>query len=95
MATPKRKPQAVENGARFGGETLTFVDANEAIRPLRDQIVVEPMDVVYSKIIHVKQGDRPFRGTIRAVGPGHYPKRYDHPDKHKRSKMWDSTRFQP
>lgn len=84
-----------ERGVRFGGETMTRVEAHEVIRPLRDQLVVEPLDVVYSRYIQVAQLTKPLRGRVLAVGPGHYPKRYDHPDKHKRTKYWDGTRFQP
>ncbi len=30
-----------------------------------------------------------------SCGPGCYPKKYDHRDKHKRTKTWDSTRLRP
>ena len=65
------------------------------IRPLRDQIIVEPLKVVLSKTIVVVEDTLPLRGIVKAVGPGCYPKRYDHPDKHKRSRMWDSEVFEP
>ena len=82
-------------GARFGGETMTVIPATATLRPLRDVIIVEPEDVIYSRYIAVRQLTKPLKGTVLAVGPGHYPKRYDHPDKHKRTKTWDSKRFQP
>ena len=70
------KPKAVKNGARFGGETLTFVPADCNLRPLRDVIVVEPCDVRYSSTLWAPQKGRTFRGIVRAVGPGTYPAYY-------------------
>lgn len=89
------QPHGWEFGARSGGETLTFIPADQRIRPLRDQIVVEPLDVIYSRYLIVDHRSKPLRGRVLAVGPGHYPKQYDHPEKHKRTKTWDSKRFQP
>lgn len=82
-------------GARFGGETLTSISADEKIRPLRDMLVIEPEDVVYSRYIFVGQNTKPLRGIVRAAGPGIYPHCYDHPEKHKRTKMWESKVFRP
>jgi co-chaperonin GroES (HSP10) len=82
-------------GARFAGETLEHVPGNEKIRPLRDQIIVAPLEVVYSRYIYVGQNHKPLRGKVLAVGPGCYPKVYDHPEKHKRTKMWESKAFRP
>lgn len=82
-------------GVRYGGETLTRIDASERLRPLRDTIILEPEDVIYSRYIHVEQLTKPLRGVVLAVGPGTYPKKYDHPEKHKRTKTWDSTSFLP
>lgn len=43
---------------------------NSPLRPLRDRIIVRPLDVVMSTII-VTLGDRkPRRGVVVAVGPG-------------------------
>lgn len=80
---------------RFGGETFTGVPASCTIRPLRDQIILEPIEVTYSDTILVINETKPLKGRILAIGPGHYPKKYDHQDKGKRTKMWDSTRFRP
>ena len=82
-------------GARFGGETLTMIAADEKIRPLRDSIVLQPEDVVYSKYLIVEHKTKPLKGKVLAVGPGHYPIRYDHAEKHKRTKSWSSKVFQP
>jgi len=81
--------------ARVTHDTNTRVSADKAIRPLRDQIVVEPLNVVLSSVIVTHEDTQPLRGIVKAVGPGHYPKMYDHPDKHRRTKMWDSEVFQP
>ena len=84
-----------ERGARLIPETLTFIGADQGIRPLRDTIVLEPLDVVYSRYIFIDRRTKPLRGRVLAVGPGTYPKKYDHPEKHKRTKTWDSKAFRP
>ena len=73
----------------------TYVREDEQIRCLHDNIVVEPLPVEHSKVLEVVEFGKPLRGIVKAVGPGHYPMRYDHPDKHRRTKMWRSSRFQP
>ncbi len=77
------------------------------IHPLRDQLIVEPLDVVYSRRLIVKRDTRPLRGIVLAVGPGHYPLRYcscesvcygrvcNNPPKHQRRFTWNSKHFQP
>jgi co-chaperonin GroES (HSP10) len=92
---PKFEKSTIGRGLQAGGETLTVVPAECPIRPLRDQIIVEPLDVVYSRYLIVHSDTKPMRGIVKAVGPGHYPKIYDHPDKHKRTKMRDSSVFRP
>ena len=81
-------------GVRIGNETLGQVSASENVRPLRDQIVLEPLDWEPSKIIAVAYQGKPLRGRVLAVGPGNYPKKYNGP-KGKRSKSWDSKHFVP
>lgn len=82
-------------GVRVGNETCTIVQRTEMVRPLRDQIVVEPLDWRPSKVIIVAgYQDKPLRGIVRAVGPGCYPKRYDG-RKGQRKKSWDSKAFRP
>ena len=61
-----------------------------SLRPLRDQIVVKLEPVKLSKIL-IAERKGTFRGTVIAVGPGCYPKKYS-PD---RSKTWDSKTFLP
>lgn len=81
--------------ARITHDSRTDVPADKMIRPLRDQIIVEPLNVVLSQLIVTREDTKPVRGVVKAVGPGHYPKLYDHEDKHRRTKMWDSDVFQP
>lgn len=85
---------AVSYGQRIGNETLTFVKADERIRPLRDQIIIEPLEMDHGTSLAVVYHGKPLRGIVRAVGPGHYPRRYNGP-KGRRSKSWDAKCFQP
>jgi co-chaperonin GroES (HSP10) len=91
IAAPKR----FARGSRLGAETLTHIPAKTKIHPTFDHIIVEPLDACISSIIYVINEDRPIRGIVRAVGKGIYEKKYDHPDKHKRTKTWDSKAFRP
>lgn len=40
------------------------------LRPLRDQIVVKPLERQASEVIHVIHSEKPNLGTVIAVGPG-------------------------
>jgi co-chaperonin GroES (HSP10) len=73
----------------------TDVPGDYKIRPLRDQIIVEPLNVVLSHTIIVKENTKPLRGIVKAVGPGHYPMRYNADKGPERTKMWKSEVFQP
>ena len=65
--------------AELSHKTVTFVPAEKKLRPLRDVIIVEPLDGNLSAIIEVINECKPVRGIVRAVGPGHYPAVYlDH-----------------
>jgi co-chaperonin GroES (HSP10) len=81
--------------ARVTHDSSTCIEADAKIRPLRDQIIVEPLPVILSRTIVVVEKTKPLRGIVKAVGPGCYPKRYDHPDKHQRTRMRDSEVFEP
>ena len=48
----------------------TCVGKDEQIRPLWDQIVVEPLEVNHSTLIVVIEHSKPLRGIVKAVGPG-------------------------
>jgi co-chaperonin GroES (HSP10) len=82
-------------GGELSSNSITYIAPDEQIKPLFDNIVVEPLDIEHSRILTVIENIKPVRGIVRAVGPGHYPWRYDHPDKHRRTKMWKSQTFQP
>lgn len=82
-------------GAEVSHKTTSAIPADHRIRPLRDWMVVEPLDGTMSAIIKVVTETKPMKGIVRAVGPGCYPKKYDHPDKHRRTKMWDSKALRP
>lgn len=81
-------------GVRVGNELLACIRADEQIRPLRDQIVVEPLPLDHGTSLSVVYGGKPVRGRILAVGPGVYPKRYNG-RKGQRTKSWDSKHFRP
>jgi co-chaperonin GroES (HSP10) len=83
------------HSASLNHDSNTDIPANANIRPLRDQIIVEPLNVVLSQHIIVHEDLKPVRGIIKAVGPGHYPMKYDHEDKAKRTQMWKADVFQP
>lgn len=89
---------AAPNGprsARIDHDSNTSIPADAKLRPLRDQIIVEPLNRVHSHLIVTHEDMKPVRGIVKAVGPGHYPKKYDSDEKHKRTRMWDSDVFQP
>ena len=87
--------------ASLSWDSLTMVPAEATIRCRHDHIIVEPLEVDHgipalsALGFVVRENGRPVRGIVRAVGPGHYPRRYDHPDKHRRTRTWRSRSFQP
>lgn len=81
--------------ARITHDSNTSIPAEAKIRPLRDQVIVEPLNRVHSHLIVTREVTKPLRGIVKAVGPGHYPKKYDSDQKHLRTKMWDSEVFHP
>lgn len=58
---------------------LDFVPANCNLKPTGLKMIVEPIDVVFSRYLIVKTGDAPMRGIVKAVGPGENLKKYDKP----------------
>jgi co-chaperonin GroES (HSP10) len=81
-------------GTRVGNEVLDFVSDQETIRPLRDVIIVEPLEIDHGTSLAVVYRGKPLRGRVLAVGPGVYPRRYDG-SKGKRTKSWLSKCFRP
>jgi hypothetical protein len=94
-----RKGQRFENsrterGGRITEENLAFIPRDMKIHPLRDQIIVAPMDVVHSRVLIVPpHSSKLVRGKVMAAGPGHYPNGYldqwgnKNPPKHQRTAM--------
>lgn len=81
-------------GGELSASSLTYIAPDEQIKPLHDHIVVEPLGIEHSRILTVIENIKPVRGIVKAVGPGHYPLRYDN-EKGRRTKMWRSSTFQP
>jgi co-chaperonin GroES (HSP10) len=81
-------------GTRVGNEIFDFVPATSTIRPLRDVIIIEPLEMDHGTSLQVVYRGKALRGVVRAVGPGCYPKRYDGP-KGRRTKSWDSKHLRP
>jgi len=103
MSAARILPSTTSRGGYAAHHSMDFVPASVRLRPLRDNLIVEPVDVVYSRILIVKVDSKPLRGVVRAVGPGHYPIRYqdkwgdyipDH-DRKRRQKMAAGTHFVP
>jgi hypothetical protein len=92
---PKFEKSRSGRGVGLTNDTLTIVPADVKLRCLRDQMIVQPLDVIHSRYLIVQSKVKPMRGIVKVIGPGHYPHRYDHQDKHKRTKMFAGTRFRP
>jgi len=95
MNVPGLEHASDGRSARITHETTGDVPSGAKIRPLRDQVIIEPLNVVLSQVIIVHETTKPVRGIVKAVGPGHYPKKYDNDDKSRRTLAWDSDVFQP
>lgn len=63
-------------GYRQGNELLAWIKASEHIRPLRDQLVIEPLPLDLNSSLEVVYRGKPVRGIVRAVGPGRHPIKY-------------------
>ena len=88
-------PSRTERGVSLTEENLAFIPADWVLKPLRDQMVVEPLDVVLSRILILPPAEKTLRARVLAIGPGHYPTQYDHSDKHLRTKSWAGLGFVP
>jgi hypothetical protein len=88
-------PSRTSRGVGLSEENLTFIPADVKLRSLRDQMIVEPIDVIRSRILVLPPQDKTLRAKVLTVGPGHYPTQYDHREKHKRTKAWAGLGFMP
>lgn len=93
--SPRILPHRYAPSAELSSRSHTFVPTDATLRPLRDVLIVEPDEVSFSRILITPTDTRPLAGTVKAAGPGHYPDRYDHPEKHKRRKRFAGKRFLP
>lgn len=85
-----------ERGGRITEENITFIPADVKLRPLRDQLIIEPMDVLHSRLLIIPPHQSVLvRGKVIAAGPGLYPNRYDHAEKHRRTKVMAGDVFRP
>jgi hypothetical protein len=82
------------DGARVTNATITRIPGDATLRPLRDGLIVEPLDWEPSKILNVVYMGHPLRGVVRAVGPGGYRLKYDG-RKGVRTRSWESNVFIP
>lgn len=80
------------DGTRVSNRTLTIVPAETQVKPLRDRIVIEPLDWKPSSLIDVVYSGETLRGRVKAIGPGRHPLKYDGP-KGKRTKSWEAKHF--
>lgn len=105
---PKGKrfePSLTGRGVMMTDENITFIPATCRLRMLRDQLVIEPMDVLHSRLLIVPpHKSKLVRGKIIAAGPGLYPNRYADKnghilplgrDKSKRAMVLAGTSFRP
>lgn len=84
-----------DRGMMLNPETIDFIPAHINLRCLRDQMIVQPLDIVHSRVLIVKEfGSKLVRGQVLAIGPGHYPNRYNGP-KGKRTKIMAGEIFVP
>jgi len=84
----------------FESKTPDIVAQGETLRPLRDGILLEPLDWQPSHVIDLVRFGRPLRGIVRAVGPGAYEKRYDYKiddktGRRERTAVRDTAIFRP
>ncbi|MDE2104108.1 MAG: hypothetical protein KGL39_43120 [Patescibacteria group bacterium] len=81
-----------QEGIRLESEENNFIAPTEKLRPLRDQIIVRPLQWEPSRTIQIAGDTRgTLRGEVVAVGPGTYPWCYSKD----RSKRWESKQFRP
>lgn len=61
------------SGVRLADKAVNFVGQGEALRPLRDQIIVKPLPLPLGRRIQADWAGEPVRGRVIAAGPGCYP----------------------
>lgn len=74
------------SGIRIDRKAWDYIPATENIRPLRDRMVLKPIDWKPSGLAVFTKGGTPTRGVVLRIGPGCYPTIYSKD----RSKSWPS-----
>lgn len=72
----KAERKVFDRGALLSHKTTTHIPAHCKIRPINDQILVEPLDGCLSSIVYIASETKPLKGIVRAVGPGMNHKKY-------------------
>jgi co-chaperonin GroES (HSP10) len=88
-------PSKSSRGVGLSEENLTFIPADVELRMLRDCMIVEPVDVIASRILILPPQEKVLRAKVLAIGPGVWLTRYDHAEKHKRTKVYAGTVYRP
>lgn len=98
-------PRAIQKryncGAILDHNVVDYVPATSNVRPTQDRIVVEPVERQWSDIIYVANEGRPFKGIVRAVGPGKYRLGYKDEqgrithERKKRKQVYETKAFVP
>lgn len=78
-----------QSGVRIDRKAWDYIPATENIRPLRDRMLVEPIDWEPGGLKVFTTGGQPTCGKVLAIGPGVYPTKYSKD----RSKSWSSKAF--
>lgn len=79
----------------FERQTPDLIGPTETLRPLRDGILLEPLDWNPSHVIDLVRFGRPLRGIVKAVGPGAYKKVYLKNSEGQRCGYKDTMIFMP
>lgn len=78
-------------GVRIGRGYPDFIRPNETLRPLRDQLIVRPLEWDPSPTLTVIRSGKPVRGVVIAAGPGAYRRDYSKD----RKRTWLTDTFIP
>ena len=91
-----------ERGLALSTETIDFIPGDTKLRCLRDQMIVEPIDIMHSRVLIIPpHQSKLVRAKVLAIGPGHYPNAYrdkegnKNPPKAKRAVMVAGMTFVP
>ena len=76
-------------------QVVTIIERGQKLRPLRDVIILKPLDFVPSETIPTIRKGRPVRGLVKAIGPGHHPWKYKLNAEGQKASMTRSSHYQP